>query len=163
MDNLNILYNSLTIGALVIFVPIIFCLIFSSFGKIVNKKLTSTLIYSFMAGMMIIMATFGLMRESWESADVNYHKDGDWIPILIVIGGVTIGLFVTLLIRTLIGKHSHETHINHEEHDHSDILYNISDVENKNSFWMILITPAQLRWKLFWLHSKMFLVITDGV
>ncbi len=140
MDNLTILYNSLSIGALVLFVPTLFCLIFSSFGKLVNNKLTSTLIYSFMAGMMIIMSTFGLMKEGFESADEHYHAQGDWIPIMIVIGGVTIGLFTTLLIRFLIGKHSHEMHHHHDLHNHSDILYNISDVETKSSFWMVLIS-----------------------
>ncbi len=139
-QNLLTLYNSLIVGSLVIFVPMIFCLIFSSFGKLINKKLTSTIIYSFLSGMMIIMATFGLMKEGFEESVKYYESEGMWIPILIVIVGVTAGLFITLLIRFLIGKHSHEIHEDHSAHDHSDILYNISDVENKNSFWMILIS-----------------------
>ncbi len=140
MDYSTLLYNDLIIGSLVLFVPMLFCLAFSSFGKFIQKPLTSVLIYSFMAGMMIVMSTFGLMRESFEESEEHYAEQGEWIVILIVLSGSIIGLLITLLIRIIIGRKNREIHVHHEFHNHNDLLYNINDVENKQSFWMVLIS-----------------------
>lgn len=140
-DNMTIFYNNLIIGALVLFVPILFCLAFSTLGNVIRKPITSVLIYSFMAGMMIVMSTFGLMKESFTNAEGVYESKGkDLVVILIVLGGTTIGVLATLFLRMIIGKHNKEIHEHHELHNHSDMLYNINEVENKQSFWMVLIS-----------------------
>lgn len=137
--NINVLYNSLFIGTLVVFVPVIisFLLSFINFKKINSLSLY---VYSFMSSMMLILATLGFMREGYEELEVVHNNDplSTFINISILSGGVLIGMIITIGIRIIVSKYSRETHLNHNEHNHSDILYNTVDIETKSSFITIL-------------------------
>lgn len=130
----SVIFNSLIIGSFVLFIPMIFCFIFSFF-KVFKSKLASIFVYSFMSGMMIVMATLGLMREAYEGM---HSFSNDLITAAVLVSGTAIGLFATLGIRFLISKFSKEMHKEHHHHNHSDLLFNISEVETRQSFWMVL-------------------------
>ncbi len=135
-NEIIITLNSLIIGSLVLFSPLLFCFIFSFFINKVNKNF-SIYVYSFITGLMIIMSTFGLIREGYDH--MHEHTHDEWLIIVVITLGVIIGLMLTVLLRYIvIIKSKKEIHHDHNHHNHSDILYNISDIENKNSFWMIL-------------------------
>lgn len=143
----NILYNSLFIGLLVLFIPTLFSLLFS-FIKIKRTKSLNLYIYSFMSSMMIILSTLGFMREGYvgleQDHDNHLHNELNisdyeisyplWMIVLIVSSGVLLGMLLTIGIRLIVTKFSSEIHLNHEKHNHADLLYNTSDIETKSSF-----------------------------
>ncbi len=149
---MNLLNNSLFIGTLVVALPTLFTIIFSWF-RFDKFKSTSIYISSFMASMMIILATFGFMREAFLGLDgghVHEHHNllssdhdhsGSYslgIIVAIIMGGCIGGLLISILTRLVVSKFAKETHINHHHHNHSDILYNTNDIETKSSFVVVI-------------------------
>ncbi|MCE6115509.1 ZIP family metal transporter [Mycoplasmopsis agalactiae] len=150
----NVLYSSLGynqplaifIAILVVFVliaiiPFLVNLIFAFTKEKLNSKGT-VLLYAFMCGFFLTMATFGFLKESLEISSINTSailnsdfKIYGW-NILVVVGGLIIGIGFAALVRQLVRKsinskiatdksarlflHSHDIGHDHGDMDHHE-------------------------------------------
>lgn len=144
MFNINMIYNTLILGSLIIFIPTLFSALFS-FVKVKKYNSINLYIYSFMSSMMIILATLGFMREGYTHLEEYDHSSisSTITNVAILSSGVLLGIIITVIIKFVPFKKNSEIHIEHHKHNHSDILYNTLDIETKTSFltiiWSILI------------------------
>lgn len=110
MNNLLIFENLALLSLLVVGAPLLLssCLLFTK-----NKLSDNAMIYlyAFSTGLLIILSTFGLMREGYEETETiiteNFgeHSNNEiWMKVLIVGGGVLLGLIIAVLIKTLVFK-----------------------------------------------------------
>lgn len=110
-DNLAIFYLILiAVGILIVFPMII--IIILAFTKEKLKKRSSVLLYAFMCGFFITMATFGFLKESLEISSVESmgFTNNNWIiygwNILLVTSGLLLGLLFAWGVRSLMVKAS---------------------------------------------------------
>ncbi|QJB70995.1 ZIP family metal transporter [Mycoplasma sp. 1654_15] len=116
------------------------------------KQITNTYLYSLSAGLLLIVATAGLLREAYENAEnfafqqfwatsntqwIKYSQL--WVAILVGSGAI-LGVCTIFIVRFFFVKHfKKDTHSNHHEHDHDDHIINFKDIDNPRAAWLAII------------------------
>ncbi len=125
-------------------IPILIALIIP---KIIKKPSNSfsLYIYSFVSGMLIILGTFGYMREALElSATYPHATDTSTLAkfawnFIWIVSGIVIGATISITIKVLVYKytkkklsgvyvHKHNDSHGSHSHEHIDLLFNTNDV-----------------------------------
>lgn len=139
---LNIFINILILLALGIGVPTLSVGVLALF-KIKITKTVQMYLYSFAAGLIIILGTVGFIAEATEHSKENFINNYNATAILQVIGvvggGAIIGISSVLGIRYLITHKQKELHEHHGLHDHNEQIFNASDIDNKKLKWLPIL------------------------
>lgn len=108
------------------------------------KPSSNIYLYALSSGLLLMVATVGLLRESFEGAEAFAIKQTNMnhlVPLGLIIGGGSIvGLAVVFVFRYVFVRFfGGEVHNNHQGHDHSDHIINFSDVDNPKKAWLAII------------------------
>ncbi|WP_215739982.1 ZIP family metal transporter [Mesomycoplasma hyorhinis] len=116
------------------------------------KKITNTYLYSLSAGLLLIVATAGLLREAYENAEkftfqqaiqtgkLFWAENSQFWVALLVGSGAILGVFTIFIVRFFfVKKFNNETHSNHKEHNHDDHIINFKDIDNPKAAWLAII------------------------
>ena len=140
MSQLNIFINILILLALGIGIPSLFVIGLSIF-KIKINKVGQMYLYSFAAGLIIILGTVGFIGESLEHIREHLHET-DALSILqtigLVGGGSIIGIALVFFMRWIVTRKK-ELHEHHHFHDHNDQIFNATDIDNKAIKWLPIL------------------------
>ncbi|GAA5414695.1 hypothetical protein [Ureaplasma ceti] len=141
-NQLNVFINILILLAISVGAPTIAVGILALF-KIKITKNSRIFLYSFAAGIILILGTIGFIAEAIHHSKEHFSDPSKAINILQVVGivggGMALGLGGVLGIRYLITRNKHEIHEHHEMHDHNDHIFNSSDVDNKKIKWLPIL------------------------
>lgn len=154
VNQLNVFINILILLAIAIGTPSLVIIVLSFF-KFKITRVVRIYLYSFVAGIVLILGTVGFISEaishskeyftnlSEQIASGTHHHDLKAVDILQIVGvvggGCIIGLGGVLTMRYFI-SHSHkELHEHHHMHDHNDQWYNSSDIDNVKVKWLPII------------------------
>lgn len=156
-NSLLIFENSLILSSIVIAVPMIlaFCLLFIK--KPISQN-TYVYLHAFSAGMLVVLATFGLMKEAFEGIEHGMedaighsHSNSEiWIKIGALGGGAILGLIFAIGVKMFIFKLNNkkankiigEAH-NHHLHDSTCCVVNVEELIKRNGkIFSILIISS---------------------
>ena len=138
----NLALNLLIVGSAVVLVPFLFVLIFS-FIKFKSTKNIGLYIYALTSSMLIILGSFGFLREALaisEDIYVGFNSSIQTIIIMaIIVGGALFGIIASILTRFVIIKKNSHIHQSHITHDHNDHIFNLRDIDNVKNKWSAII------------------------
>lgn len=95
-----LLENSLVLSLLVFIIPMVTISSLFLIKKQISLKVTMYL-YAFASGMLLILATFGILRESYVELTAKIGENSLYL-VGIIGGGVLLGLMFSVLLKTLI-------------------------------------------------------------
>ena len=134
--------QALVVGSILMVVVIIFGILIPVLKPKIKKK-SMVYLYSFSTGYFIVLALFGLLREAMNTLTDNTkshsHSIQNIIIISVLVSGILIGMGGGLLFRFVLSKSSGELHIKHEDHSHSDHIFNVSDIDNPRGKWVAIL------------------------
>ena len=141
MSQLNIFLNILILLSLGVGLPSLVVTLLSLF-KIKITKNGQMYLYSFAAGLIIILGTVGFIGEALEHSREHF-SEFNAVNILQIIGlvggGSIIGISLVFLLRWLITRNKNELHEHHHFHDHNDEIFNVRDIDNKKIKWLPIL------------------------
>nr|WP_318023785.1 hypothetical protein [Mesomycoplasma ovipneumoniae] len=107
------------------------------------KRTSNIYLYSLSTGLLLMVATVGLMQEGFNGAENFAHSYGDLenlFKILIIGGGSILGLTSVFIARWFfIRIFKRDLHLDHKQHDHSDHIVNFSDIDSPKSAWLAIL------------------------
>ncbi|WP_240532051.1 ZIP family metal transporter [[Mycoplasma] collis] len=149
--NVAITLNLLIYIFVLLAFPVILAL-FVAFVKPRIKKSTNTYLYALSSGILIMIATTGLLKEAFEEGEKYAHLLGEknvinltdineqLIQAGIVTFGSLLGVSTLFLVRHIFIKHFQiEKHKNHEEHGHHDHIISFNDIDNPKAAWLAIL------------------------
>lgn len=140
-NQLNIFINILILLALSVGAPSLIVVVLSFFRIPITRKVR-TYLYSFAAGIIVILGTVGFIAEAIHHCKEHFNTMNA-VNVLQVLGvaggGVIIGILGVFLVRYLITRSKKELHEHHELHDHNEQIFNSSDIDNKKIKWLPII------------------------
>ncbi|VEU59702.1 ZIP family metal transporter [Mesomycoplasma neurolyticum] len=125
-----------------------------AFVKPKIKKTTNIYLYAFSSGILLMIATTGLLKEAFEESEkfahtflelrnIDPHANPVYEQLIqagLVTGGSVLGVAVFFAIRYLFVKRFQiEKHKNHEEHGHHDHIFNFNDIDNPKAAWLAIL------------------------
>ena len=145
MSQLTIFINILILLALGIGLPTL-VVFFLSLFKIKINKTGQMYLYSFAAGLIIILGTVGFIGEAISHSREHFeslNQSSNALSILQIVGlvggGSIIGVSIVFFIRWLVTRGKHELHEHHHHHDHNEEIFNASDIDNKKLKWLPIL------------------------
>lgn len=138
----NLTISILIVGLAAIFIPFLF-IVFFSFWKFKIVKNIGVYIYALTSSMLVILGSFGFLREAAEIITHEYSTknphDLTLVTIGIMVSGLILGIGISVLTRYLIIKKTGNIHHSHAEHSHNDHIFNLRDIDNQKNKWSAII------------------------
>ncbi len=143
---MDLIYIILIVSLIVISIPWIYGILLPIFKPKLSGN-SSIYLYAFSSGFFIILSIFGFFSEAKEELTFYLEKKKFdpfsimGINIGIIGGGAFLILSISILIKFLIAKKlsQKEEHSLETEHDHSNLIYNMNDVNLKSKILALIL------------------------